>query len=157
LISWSTTRSQQMPLPGAPCYSLDSSFMVSKAIPWLRDNWSHLIVAEDSTPHSWVNIPNTEKIIVPSASQLLAIRTPLKSANFLPMALICAHDALTCWYSDIIVVNLRVNRSARKDTAVKRVPSKGAYAAIVLIFESFYPLELISIPEMHLFAWSTNR
>jgi hypothetical protein len=68
------------------------------------------------------------------------------------VTLVCAHNALVRGDSDVVVMNLRINRSAGKNAAVRRIPGEGADSAVMLIFEAFYPLELISIPEMHLFA-----
>ena len=145
-----------MPLPRTPGECFYSCLMICKAISWLRNNRTHLIITEDSTSHSRIYIPNAEKIIITSACQLLTVGTPLESAYFLPVTLVCAHDALISWDSDVIVMNLRINWSARENTTVRRVPGKGANSAIMLIFKAFYPLEEISIPKMHLLAWSSN-
>ncbi len=145
-----------MSLPRAPCECFYSCFMVRETISWLRNNRTHLIIAEDSSPHSRVYIPNAEEIIITTASKLLSIGAPFKSANLLPVSLICAHNALISWDSDVIVMNLRINWSAGQNAAMRWIPGKGANSAIVLIFEAFYPLELIRIPEMHLLAGSTD-
>jgi hypothetical protein len=68
------------------------------------------------------------------------------------VTLVCAHNALVRGDSDVIVMNLRINRSAGKNAAVRGIPGEGADSAVMLIFEAFYPLELIRIPEMHLLA-----
>lgn len=54
-------------------------------------------------------------------------------------------------------MNLRINRTTGKNAAVRWIPGEGANSTIVLIFEAFYPLKLIGVPEMQLLAWSANR
>ena len=83
--------------------------MVGEAVPRLRNNRAHLVVAEDSSPHSGVDVPNAEKIVIAATRQLLSVGAPLESTYLLSVALVGAHDALTCRDSDVVVMDLRIN------------------------------------------------
>ena len=99
-----------MSLPWTPSNSFYSCFMICEAESWLSHDMS--LTRKDSTSHSSVDVPNTEQVVVPTASQLLTIWTPFKATNFLTMILEGANKTLTLRSSNIIGVNKRVKRAA---------------------------------------------
>jgi hypothetical protein len=132
--------------------------MICEAKLWLRYNGSHIIQGEHSiASHSCINIPNAEQIIIAATGQLLSIGAPLQPANLLSMSLIRANDALIGRYANVIIMNERVDRAARKNAAVSWVPRERAYPAVMLIFISPYLLKLVGVPQVHLPARGANR
>jgi hypothetical protein len=132
--------------------------MIGEAKLWLRYNGSHIIQGVHAiTSHSCINIPNAEQIIIAATGQLLSIGAPFQPAHLLPMSLICANDALISRYANVVIMNERVDRAARKNAAVSWVPREGAYTTVMLIFISPYLLKLVRVPQVHLPARGAYR
>ena len=127
--------------------------MVSEAIPWLwhdiRLTWKILYPSS----HATVNVPNAEHIIISPARQLLTIRTPLESANLLPMRWESADNTLISRCSNVIIMDLRIKRATWKQVLTCRVPREWTKPAIMMVFKCFDLCKLISVPKMQLLAW----
>jgi|LauGreDrversion4_2_1035121.scaffolds.fasta_scaffold80517_2 hypothetical protein len=54
-------------------------------------------------------------------------------------------------------MNLRVDWATAEDATMRGIPSKWAYATIVLIIQGLNSLELIGVPKMQLLAWGADR
>ena len=144
-----------MSLPRAPCECLHRRFMLSEGKPRLWHDRPHLTTAKDPSPHPRIDIPYAEEVIVTATRKLLPVGAPLETAHLLPVALVRAHDTRARGDSDVVVMNLRIDRATWKNAAVGRVPCERANTPVMLIVEGFYPREVVRIPQMHLFARGT--
>ena len=156
------TRGKKISFPRTPGQSFHRSLVLSKncagtvhrhvfeGICILRER----VVAGKAATHALVQVPNAELVVVPSTSELGAVRTPFEPANFLLMTFKSTNKTVS--HSDIVMKNLGVERPTAEH--IWSVPSQRAHPPIVLArtFECPHALLCFHIPQLDLLVRSAD-
>lgn len=79
--------------------------MVAEEKSWLgyHIGWMRKVLRVKATSHPSVDVPYAQHVVIAATSQLLSIRTPLQTANFLSMILVGAHKTVS--KSNVVSMN----------------------------------------------------
>lgn len=135
-VACTSSRCKEVGLEWAPSQRFDGSGVV--------------VQRELRVASSVIDIPDVQEVVVASRSELLAIRTPLETADLLSMA--TESVDVVVGHPDIVVDDGGVSAARGEDTVV---PCKCSYTSMVSIHLP-HSLLLLNIPQLHCAFISAN-